>query len=133
MRLNCLTLTFIFCLGLISCKNSPPKSKEKETVAVQDLPQILEKGELTVVTMYSSVDYFKYRWQNMGIQYDLSQQFANSLGLSLNVLTANTESELLEILASGKADLIAYNLPVTKELKDSISYCGAETDRKSVV
>lgn len=133
MRLNYLTLTFMICLGIVSCKTSPPKSEDKKAVEVRDLPQILEKGELNVVTMYSSVDYFKYRGQNMGVQYDLSEQFANSLGLSLNVLTANTESELLEMLASGEADLIAYNLPVTKELKDSISYCGAETLTHQVI
>lgn len=125
MRINYSILTILICFGLISCKSSPPKSEEKAP-ALQDLPQIVEKGELTVVTMYSSVDYFKYRGQNMGVQYDLSEQFANSLGLSLNVVTANNETELLEMLASGEADLVAYNLPVTKELKDSISYCGAE-------
>ena len=34
-----------------------------------------------LLTLYSSTSYFIYRGQEMGFQYELSEQFAKSLGL----------------------------------------------------
>ncbi|EGJ71025.1 Lytic transglycosylase catalytic [Bacteroides coprosuis DSM 18011] len=133
MRLT-YTLSFIILslFFLSSCKTST-KPSEGNDIEILDLPDIIEKGELKILTMYSSVDYFKYRGQNMGLQYELSKQFANSLGVNLKVLVANSESELTEKLLKGEADLIAYNLPITKSLKDSLEYCGVEVQTHQVL
>lgn len=127
MRITCIFSLICLLLSIASCKSTKQKPEQNEVLEVIDLPQIIEKGELTVATMYSSIDYFEYRGQFMGIQYDLSEQFATSLDLELNIITANSELELIRLLRSGKADLIAYNLPVTKDWKDSVVYCGVET------
>ena len=49
----------------------------------------------------------------MGFQYELSQQFARSLGVKLTVKVARNTSHLIEMLRRGEGDLIAYNLPIT--------------------
>ena len=94
---------------------------------VHDLKQIQDSGVLRVLTLYSSTSYFQYRGQDMGFQYELAEQFAAYLGVKLEVVVARNVQELTTLLLAGKGDLIAYNLPVTNELKDSIEYCGEET------
>ena len=71
-----LLLFFLITMSLLACKNTQTGKKEK---SVYDLPQIKDSGELVVLTLYSSTSYFIYRGQEMGYQYELSQQFARSL------------------------------------------------------
>ena len=51
----------------------------------------------------------------MGFQYELSEQFAKSMGLKLRIEVANSVDELIRKLLAGEGDMIAYNLPITKE------------------
>ena len=99
----------------------------QEEKPVHDLEQIQDSGVLRVLTLYSSTSYFQYRGQEMGFQYELAEQFAAYLGVKLEVVVARNVQELTTLLLAGKGDLIAYNLPVTNELRDSIEYCGEET------
>lgn len=91
-----------------------------------DLPQIIEKGELVVLTINSSTSYFNYRGEPMGFQYELAQMFCHSIGVELVVKTVNREEELIRQLLAGEGDLIAYNLPVTKDRRESLTFCGEE-------
>jgi membrane-bound lytic murein transglycosylase F len=107
--------------------------RDAEAEEGYDLPQIQEKGELTVLTLYSSTSYFLYRGESMGYQYELCRQFAESLGLQLRVQVANSPEELIQKLLNKEGDLIAFNLPITHEWKDSVRYCGEETITHQVV
>ena len=98
-----------------------------------DLQQIRDSDELIVLTLYSSTSYFNYRGQEMGFQYELSQQFARSLGVKLTVKVARNTSHLIEMLRRGEGDLIAYNLPITKAWRDSVAYCGEEVITHQVI
>ncbi len=69
----------------------------------------------------------------MGFQYELSDQFAKSLGLKLRIEVANSVDELIRKLLAGEGDMIAYNLPVTKEWKDSLIYCGEDIITHQVI
>lgn len=115
-------------LLLFSCQSG----KKAEEVAV-DLPQILEKKELVVLTVNSSVSYFNYRGEPMGFQYELAQQFAKSLGVSLKIKVVKDEEGLVDSLLSGAGDLVAYNLIMTNALKDSLIYCGEEDITRQVI
>ena len=42
------------------------------------------------------------------------------MGLKLRIEVANSVDELIRKLLAGEGDMIAYNLPITKEWKDSI-------------
>lgn len=113
---------FLLLFAVLACKNKPVS---QETTCY-DLPQMKDSGELVVLTLYSSTSYFNYRGQEMGFQYELSEQFAKSLGLKLRVEVANNIPELIEKLMAGEGDLIAYHLPITKERKDSLLFCGED-------
>jgi len=111
-----------FLFAVMTCKNKPAS---QETVA-HDLDQIKDSGELVVLTLYSSISYFNYRGQEMGFQYELSEQFAKSLGVKLRVEVASSVSQMIDMLLAGEGDLIAYHLPITKERKDSLFFCGED-------
>lgn len=115
--------------AIIGCQNkNHVKSKP-----VDDLQQIKDSGELVVLTMYSSLSYFLYRGEEMGFQYEMSKEFAKSLGVKLRVKTARNVHELIHMLKNGEGDLIAFNLPITKEWKDSVLYCGDEVITHQVI
>lgn len=120
-KLLCLSI-FVISLLLISCSNSKKVQPRQGT----DLTQIKERGELVVLTMNRATSYFIYRGEEMGFQYELAQQFARSQGLKLKIKTARNMQDMLNRLRRGEGDIIAYNVPYTKENKDSLLYCGEQ-------
>lgn len=132
MRIKVVRFTFLFCLVLLvlaSCRKGNRGTDE----VTYDLPQMKDSGELVVLTLYSSTSYFIYRGQEMGFQYELSEQFAKSLGLKLRIEVARNVPDLVRKLRNGEGDMIAYNLPITKALKDSVTYCGEEVVTHQVI
>lgn len=120
-------ILFLMLIFLPGCRNKKAAEKEKVNAEnVYDLTQIKDSGELTVLTLYGSTSYFLYRGESMGFQYELSEQFAKYLGVKLNVKVANSVNDLVTKLLNGEGDIIAYNLPVTKELKEKVIYCGED-------
>ena len=63
----------------------------------------------------------------------MSEQFAQSLGVKLKIKVAGSVRDLISKLLAGEGDLIAYNLPITKEWKDSLIYCGEEVITHQVI
>ena len=121
----------LLLLAVTGCRNHTG-SQETEA-GTHDLQQIKDSGQLVVLTLYSSTSYFNYRGQEMGFQYELSEQFAKSLGVELKVKVARNVKDLIRKLQTGEGDLIAYTLPVTKEWKDSLLYCGEDVITHQVV
>lgn len=126
-----LLLVLSLLLSVFACRNGHLTGNEQE--GVRDLAQIKDSGELVVLTLYSSTSYFIYRGQDMGFQYELSEQFAKSLGVKLRVEVANNVPDMIKKLLVGEGDIIAYNLPITKEWKDSLTYCGEEVITHQVI
>ena len=62
----------------------------------------------------------------MGYQYELSEHLKKSLAVKLEKKTANNIQDINTKIVNKEGDIIAYNLPVTKQWKDSILYCGEE-------
>jgi membrane-bound lytic murein transglycosylase F len=106
---------YYFILMLLSAACTFHGPRQAETVQVeQDLESIKEKGKIIVLTDYSSTDYFIYRGQPMGFQYEMLQQLANHLSVRLEVRVSRSLNESIELLRNGEADLIAQNLAITK-------------------
>lgn len=115
-------LLLLACVWMMACRHQPQTTE----ATYYDLPQIKDSGVLVVLTLNSSTSYFDYRGEPMGFQYELAEQFARSLGVKLKVEVARNTHDLVHKLLSEEGDLIAYNLPVTKEFKDSVSFCGED-------
>ena len=122
-------ITLLMCSIVSGCRHS----HQERATTTYDLEQIKDSGELVALTLYSSTSYFNYRGQDMGFQYELSEQFAQSLGVKLRIKTARNVRELIRMLRNGQGDLIAYNLPITNEWKDSVTYCGEEIITHQVI
>lgn len=118
------------CLLLLAACSGNSKTMGEAEI---DLPEIQSRGELVVLTANSSTSYFDYRGEPMGFQYELAQQFARSLGLELKVKVINNLLDMVHCLMKGEGDLIAYNLPITNQWKDSLIYCGEENITHQVV
>lgn len=125
MKRNIL-LVIAACMMIAAFFSCGPKGGGGERAECRDLEQIKDSGELVVLTMYSSTSYFLYRGQEMGFQYELSRQFAKSIGVKLRLEIASGIPEMLNKLEKGEADLIAYPIPITKERKDSVTFCGVD-------
>ena len=115
-------LLIVACICMLSCR----QQVNHDSAIQVDLTEIKDSGVLVALTLNSSISYFNYRGEPMGFQYELAKQFAESQGLKLQMKTARTTLELVHMLLKGEGDLIAYPLPVTKEFKDSVSFCGED-------
>lgn len=111
------------CLLMLTCKRTHTHTTAPERY---DLEQLKDSGVLVALTLNSSLSYFNYRGEPMGYQYEIVSQFAKHLDVKLEIKTAPNPDKLVEMLLNGEGDLIAYPLPVTKQYKEKVNYCGEE-------
>ncbi|MFC2080960.1 transporter substrate-binding domain-containing protein, partial [Bacteroidota bacterium] len=114
-----------------SCKSNPEKSLSGRNI--NDLAQIKEKGKLVAITDYNSTNYFIYRGQPLGYQYDLLQDLADHLNLQLEVVVSNDLEETFNYLLMGDCDLIALNLTITKERKKIFDFTIPHSQSRQVL
>ena len=110
-----LILTAIACSG--KKENTPLPSN-------RDMTEIKKSGEITVLTLSGSISYFLFKGVEMGYEYELIRNFAESQNLKLNIRIAENVNRLTEMLQSGEGDIVAYNIPLTYEFKEEFIYCG---------
>lgn len=116
-------LSFFLLFALSNC------SEEKEEVdAFQhpsvsiDLPEILKKGKLTVLAENSSTSFFIYRGKKMGFEYEMLKEFANEIGVTLEIKIVGNMDNLIQMLNDGEGDVIACNYTVTRERNKLIDF-----------
>ncbi len=118
---------FLFSCNLEKNKN-PDRVQSEETVnilpvqSIRDLEQILSSGELRVVIQNSPTSYFIHKGEPMGYEYDLSSRLADYFDLDLKILTVDDIQTALDYIEKGYADILAYNLTITKERKNQIAF-----------
>jgi len=115
-----------FCTGILlslaipGCRDFPKSNITKARIA--DLDKIRENGKLIVMTGFNSTDYFIYRGQPMGYQYELLQELAEHLEIKLDVMVSNDLDESFRLLMEGDCNLIAINLTITRERKKYVDF-----------
>jgi membrane-bound lytic murein transglycosylase F len=85
------------------------------------LDVIMDKKEITFLTVNNAHCYYTYRDRPMGFEYDLAKAFSASLGVRLNVVTSSWE-ELYSNLRAGKGDFIAANLSFSVSRGASVEF-----------
>ena len=116
----------LFLFTLISCQFNKSNSKD-------DFLEIVQKGEIDVLTLSGSMSYFIYKGEPKGYEYELLSDFADNFNLKINIKLAENETKLMEMLLNNEGDMIAYNIPVTKEGKKQVIYCGREIINEQVL
>jgi len=87
-----------------------------------DLPEILQKGKITILAENSTTSYFYYKGKEMGFEYEILKLFAEEIGVELEVKVVNNLDDLVDLLNSGQGDLIACNYTVTRERSKIINF-----------
>ena len=103
---------FIALTLLFSCiyKDSALTKVAGET---RDLAQILTNGKIVAVTDFTSTNYFIYKGEPMGFQYEMLSSLAEELGIKLELIAENNPDKSLEMLRRGEVDIITNSLSCT--------------------
>ncbi len=104
---------------LLSCTGKSDTADSSQEV---DLETILKNDTLCIGTIAGPVSYFYYRDEMMGFDYEMAQNLADSLKVTLKVVEAESETELTEMLANRTVDIAAYNFQQTKALKQQFHF-----------
>ena len=108
---------------LISCSDHHPTSKNTSSNLVSfDLDSIRNRGKLIAVTDFNSTNYFIYKGEPMGFNYELLKSFSDYIGIDLEIITENHLDKAFNMLKSGEADLLAIGLTVNSSRKKEIVF-----------
>jgi membrane-bound lytic murein transglycosylase F len=106
-----LIILFILLATLFACltRNSPNSNKTARQSSI-DLDAIRKRGKLIAVTDFNSTDYFIYKGEPMGFNYELLKSFSDFIGIDLEIIAENKIDRAFEMVRSGEADLLAFGL-----------------------
>jgi len=108
-----IVLLFLFPLFLSGCENAPK---------FNTLEDILEAGEITVITRNNAHCYYFYRDQDMGFEYDLAKAFADYLGVKLKIKIAEHWDGMIPDIINGKGDFIAASMTITPKRQNQVAF-----------
>ncbi|MFV0330313.1 MAG: transporter substrate-binding domain-containing protein [Dysgonomonas sp.] len=99
----------------------------------QDFPQIEAEGVLHIVTDYNSVGYYVSGDTIAGFNHDLIQLLESYTSLKIDIQLESSLEKSIEDLKKGKYDIVARNIPVTSELRDSINFTESVAQNRQVL
>jgi len=120
-RCRTMGLSLIFLIGLILVlfKAIPLLIKPNT------LYQVLESGELVMITRNSSTTFYEGPNGKTGFEYDLASKFAKSLGVKLKVITSDNLHEIFHLLNTGQAHLAAAGLTISEARKQHVRFAAS--------
>ena len=74
------------------------------------IEEIQDQGSITIVTRNNPTTYYEDRHGSTGYEYELAKEFAEYLGVELNLLVVSNLKEAMDALKSGKAHMAAAGL-----------------------
>lgn len=104
-----------------------------QNIGLRDYEQIMQSGELNVVTDYNSIGYFVESDSVAGFQYEMLRALEKSWNVKLNIFLENSLDENLQGLSAQKYDIIARNIPINTELKDTVAFVETISFNKQVL
>lgn len=126
-----ITLALFIALFTVSChRHSTADSTEG---VHRDLGEIRERGKLVALTDFNSTNYFIYRGEPMGFQFELLHTYADHLGLELEIITENDLQQSFDYLQEGRVDLLAINLAVTRDRMQRMQFTEPITTTRQVL
>ena len=89
---------------------------------VNDLPEIIDAGRLTIITDSSSLGFATIGDSVFGFQFEIAKAFADSLGVELVVVEENSIDNAVAELKNGNCDLVANFIPLTSAYKQDLLF-----------
>ncbi|MFD2168303.1 membrane-bound lytic murein transglycosylase MltF [Thalassotalea euphylliae] len=100
-------------MSISGCKTEPDHPS---------LNRILERGYVTVGTLYGPNSYYLGAEGPAGFEYELAKKYADYIGVKLKVLPSYSLDELFPRLDSGEVDFLAAGLAVTPNRLDQYNF-----------
>ncbi|MCK4568815.1 MAG: transporter substrate-binding domain-containing protein [Bacteroidales bacterium] len=97
------------------------------------LQRILDRDTLVALIDYNSTNYFIYRGEPMGYQFEMLQQFADFLDVNLKLVISNDMYQAFDLLNDDKVDLIAMGLTVTRDRQKIVDFTIPQIQTKQVL
>ncbi|QLE03141.1 transporter substrate-binding domain-containing protein [Galbibacter sp. BG1] len=107
---------------LLACNKSQQSTNQNNKTIDRDLSEITAGGTLKALTVYSGTSYFLYRGRPMGFEYELLNNLAEHLGLDLEIVIARNEDDLIDMLNTGKGDILAHGYTITQSRKRLMNF-----------
>lgn len=86
------------------------------------LQKIHDRGSLVMLTVNGATTYYQGAETETGFEYELALEFADHLGVALDVVTVPTVADLIPTLLAGRGDFVAANLSRTPERQRRIRF-----------
>ena len=126
-------LTLLLTVGLSCSDNHSPSKSEYSQTSFSDLDAIRERGRLVAVTDFNSTNYFIYKGEPMGFNYELLKSFSDHMGLDLEVIPENDLHKAFLMLNGGEADLLAIGLTVSSSRMKIMRFTEPITETRQVL
>lgn len=88
-----------------------PNAEEADTLQYYDLHEIQSSGTIIAGTLSGPDTYYEYHGKEMGLQFLLAEEFAQSIGVRLQMEISPDTTALLQKLERGEIDFIALDMP----------------------
>lgn len=92
------------------------------------LQRIIDRGYVTVGTLYGNTSYYLDAEGPAGFEYELAQKYADFLGVELKMMPSYNLNELFEQVNNGDVDLLAAGLSVTDERLEQYRFAPSYDD-----
>ena len=99
-----------------------PQSQEVEPVSPRSYEAILQSGILRAVTEYNSISFYVQEDTINGLHYELLHAFAKEKGLKAEITPEMSEEKRVKGLQNGTFDILANNVLITSDRKDSLLF-----------
>lgn len=126
-----IVLLFLATAVIVSCgkkvdTKSPWGSADGSKLAgsALTLNEIVSNGEMIIAVLSGPDTYFEYHGTNLGLQYLLCEDYAQSIGVALRVEVCRDTVEMLDKLAAAEVDLVAVPVMPT----DDVTVCDVTTE-----
>ncbi|MBC8487108.1 MAG: transporter substrate-binding domain-containing protein [Bacteroidetes bacterium] len=135
---NSILLVFtILTVYFFSCRTREKNPAETDQIVKKPeniiLNRILKEKKLIATTEYNSTNYFVYRGEPMGYQYELLKSFTKFLGVKLDIKIINNLESSFDCLNEDECDLIALGLTVTKERSNIVDFSSPLSQTRQVL
>jgi membrane-bound lytic murein transglycosylase F len=120
------TIFLILLLSFGACRLSKRDSTDSGAPGFHSdsevLNRIYREKKLVATTDYNSTNYFIFRGEPMGYQYELLKAFAKHMGVKLELKINNDLDKSIQCLNKDKCDIVAMGLTVTRERHEILSF-----------
>ena len=88
---------------------------------IRDYQDIVNSGEVNIVTSYNGIDYYIEGDTIKGFQYEMIHHIFHNKNIKYNITPVSSLNEQIEDIEKGKYDILASNIIATKEIKESLN------------